>query len=245
MNKTSEYLHSIATYAGSEKIWSIRRGDDLVWGLDLRISNMYTDYPFEAQGYRWTDTERLYLCGQFSCGTEEEICVQRKIRQYTSPLEAKTWAKREHKALIRGDFAEFRVEWMLWVVWQKAKGSEAFRQALKNVPKEVQLIENSGQETGDTALVWGCRNPTLMEARQTLRQQLEAKYATLSAEEKAPKIGEALNKIATIGQWTGQNAMGKILTLCRDSIIRGEEPEIDVELLRAKKINILGREIDF
>ena len=44
---------------------------------------------------------------------------------------------------------------------------------------------------------------------------------------------------------TGKNAMGKILTLCRRSLIEGTQPPINTDLLNKVHIHILGQRIKF
>jgi len=51
------------------------------------------------------------------------------------------------------------------------------------------------------------------------------------------------NKMNNIGEWKGQNNIGKILMICRDCLIHGTEPEIDYELLTRANIYILGERL--
>ena len=53
------------------------------------------------------------------------------------------------------------------------------------------------------------------------------------------------NKVNSIGQWKGQNNIGKILMICRDCLTRGKEPEIDYDLLDRAEIHLLGNKIIF
>lgn len=53
------------------------------------------------------------------------------------------------------------------------------------------------------------------------------------------------NKINDVGEWRGQNNIGKILMICRDCIANGTEPPIDYELLRNANIHILGKKLTF
>jgi hypothetical protein len=51
------------------------------------------------------------------------------------------------------------------------------------------------------------------------------------------------NKVNSVGEWRGQNNIGKILMICRDCLAQGTEPEIDYELLDSSNIYILGKRI--
>ena len=54
-----------------------------------------------------------------------------------------------------------------------------------------------------------------------------------------------INKLNNVGEWRGQNNIGKILMICRDCIANGTEPLIDYELLHNASIHILGRKLTF
>ena len=54
-------------YTANPNVWSFKRVRDIVNGINLRLSNMAGGFPFEFNGTTWADSERLYLCGQFSC----------------------------------------------------------------------------------------------------------------------------------------------------------------------------------
>ena len=53
------------------------------------------------------------------------------------------------------------------------------------------------------------------------------------------------NKLNNIGEWKGQNNIGKILMLCRDSIKEGLEPTIDYDLLNRSNIFLFGKQVVF
>lgn len=53
------------------------------------------------------------------------------------------------------------------------------------------------------------------------------------------------NKVSDVGEWRGQNNIGKILMVCRDCIAEGTEPTIDYELLRNANIHLLGQKLTF
>jgi hypothetical protein len=57
-------------YKASSQVWSFKYVDDIVEGINLRLSNMAGGFPFDFMGHHWKDSERLYLCGEFSNDTE-------------------------------------------------------------------------------------------------------------------------------------------------------------------------------
>ena len=66
-------------YKASPRIWSFKFTDDVVNGINLNLSNMVSAYPFECGGYQWKDSERLYLCGEFSEDTMRHNEIQQRL----------------------------------------------------------------------------------------------------------------------------------------------------------------------
>ena len=106
-------------YIASPDIWTFKKVSDIVNDINLRLSNMAGGFPFEFDGHAWKDSERLYLCGEFSNDTEEHLNVQHVLLGATSGYAAKRFGKARFLRLIRPDFKSFRLQWMLFVVWQK------------------------------------------------------------------------------------------------------------------------------
>ena len=52
-------------------------------------------------------------------------------------------------------------------------------------------------------------------------------------------------KLKNVGEWKGQNNMGKILMICRDCLIEGIEPPIDYDLLNWSNIYLFGERLTF
>ena len=79
-NNSNIVLGREEVYKASPRIWSFKYADDIVNGTNLSLSNMVGGYPFECGGYLWRDSERLYLCGEFSTDTEQD-----SIREKVEP----------------------------------------------------------------------------------------------------------------------------------------------------------------
>lgn len=107
------------------------------------------------------------------------------------------------------------------------------------------IIENSSLQNGETATTWGCKNEAWKEAHQKIALNAEAQLLGKTKKEIDERIMNDLNKIDHVGIYKGKNIMGKILTICRDCLLYGEEPSIDYELLKSKHIHILGKELIF
>lgn len=72
-------------------------------------------------------------------------------------------------------------------------------------------------------------------------ERLKAENAHLKKKALEHLINVETNKINDIGEWRGQNNIGKILMICRDCLREGVEPEIDYELLRQHNIYLFGK----
>ena len=76
-------------------------------------------------------------------------------------------------------------------------------------------------------------------------QELIDKHQGMNRKELDKLINIETNKVCEVGEWRGQNNIGKILMLCRDCIAEGTEPTIDYELLRSANIHLLGQKLTF
>lgn len=227
----------------TQRIWAWHKVTDTVEGVELRLSNMAGGFPFEAAGRTWATSEQLYLAGEF---TDPDI--QEELASAKSGYAAKRFIKAKHKKAVREDFADFRLQWMLWVVWQKCKGNAAFRQLLTSIPDDVILVEDTTTDNGGTAEIWGAANPVQREAQAVSR---EVYTALFEGRFKSKKQQEAeidklvLQDTRHIGEYRGQNNIAKILMICRKCLIEGAEPTIDTTLLNKARITIFGQVINF
>lgn len=246
---TSSFLSELVASLGREErlvaselpVWCFKKVTDIVEGIELRLSNMAGGYPFEFAGVNWASSEQLYLCGEF---TDEAI--QQEFLSVTSGYAAKRFIKAKYKQQVREDFPTFRLQWMLYVVWQKCLGSEAFRDKLLSIPKGVILVEETTLDNGGTATVWGCKNPQLIAYRKELTDRIKRwSVANLTKKALDLKINIETNKVRNIGEFIGQNNIGKILMICRRCLLEGTEPPIDRTLLNSANITILGNHLTF
>lgn len=168
-----------------------------------KLCNMAGGFHFDLLGAQWYRTEHLYLCGEWSTAGDKSIEIQSYVRKMKSGAYAKRFAKAKYKSEIRPDFATFRLQWMLWCVWQKCLLCEDYANLLMSVPEDVIIVE---VVKGDP--IW----------------------ATYPDDN---------------GILVGNNAMGKILTICRRCLIDGTFPAIDTELLNCSEIHILGNRVKF
>lgn len=67
----------------------------------------------------------------------------------------------------------------------------------------------------------------------------------MSGKELDNLINIETNKVNDVGEWRGQNNIGKILMICRDCLAESMEPTIDYDLLRLANIHLLGQRLLF
>lgn len=228
---------------------SFSKASDIVDGINVRLTNMAKGYPFVFSSATWHDSEMLYLCGEFSENSPLHQDIQEQIRNQTSGYAAKLFIKNKNKNLIRQDFASFRVQWMLFVIWQKCIGNIEFARLLSQISQDAVIIENTTKQRCESKEVWGCSNYELTNYRDLVANKVveQAKVSNPKISKKAliELVAQETGKINNIGIFTGQNNLGKILMICRDCLIQSVEPPIDYALLNRSNIYILGRRLSF
>lgn len=221
-------------------VWCFKSVTDIVEGIELRLSNMAGGYPFEFAGIDWPSSEQLYLCGEFS-----DPKIQQELLSQKSGYAAKRFIKAKYKKQVREDFPSFRLQWMMFIVWQKSCRNKAFRAKLLSIPENVVLVEETTLDTGGTAQIWGCKNKELISYRKQLTERIKRHSNNLSKKALDLHINIETNKVRNIGVFEGQNNIGKILMLCRRCLIESIEPPIDRALLNTANITILGKHLSF
>ena len=250
-SKTSEIILGRVEHINASHFYclSFTKASDVVNGINVRLTNMAGGYPFSFGGVTWRDSETLYLCGEFSNSSDEHLYIQEEMHRQKSGYAAKRFIKTKHKSLIRIDFSTFRTQWMLFVVWMKCKGNTDFTKMLLQLPNDAIIIEDTTIQHCDTKEVWGCTNIELVVRRKEVEKEI-----IRQAKEDNPKISKAALKrlvnietckVNGIGIFIGQNNLGKILMLCRNSLINGTEPPIDYALLNHSNIYIMGKRLSF
>ena len=241
-----DFYHEETIDAGSVETWSFRKAEDERDGVDIDLGNMCITYPFEVGGRLFTNSEALYICGLFSNDTAKHREIQEKLIAAKSGYDAKKVVRQKYEdSFSRDDWQSFNVEYMKWCVWQKIKGNNDFRQLLLSIPRNAYIIENSTQQKGATALFWGMANKDLEEKRSIIEECAAYKHPTLSKKELTRLQMEERNKVNHIGMWQGVNCMGKILKYLQLCLLDNVEPKINYDLLRSKRIYLLGELLTF
>lgn len=240
-----DFLKKIKVYEASrENCFAFRRGTDVKDGYSLALGNMVSGFPFELEGVAFPNSECAYIAGLFSDGSAAHIDLQRRLTVCTNGLMAKRAIRKPNRHIARKDWEEFNVQWMLYVVWGKCVGNADFRRLLLSLPNDAVIIEDSTFQAGETATFWGTRNALEKSELNTRKKALTAEGLT-KAEVKRRLDAFRLGDLSHKGQFVGCNVMGKILMLCRMALQEGSMPIIDYNLLRSKRINLLGKVLNF
>lgn len=230
--------------ASKQNCWPFCKATDVRDGITLSLGNLCKGYPFALNGHSFRTSEAAYLCGEFS-DTPSKQSIQYSLMEEPNAFLAKKVVKRKNIEYVREDWVEVRLQWMLYVVWQKCIGNSNFRNLLLSIPDDVVIIEDSTANHGATSSVWGAKNKELRNVRRALKKELIAHNPTMKKKDLNLLISKECGKITDVGYFIGQNNMGKILMLCRIALRNNTVPPIDYELLRAKKIYLFGKLLTF
>lgn len=224
--------------------WPFCKATDVRDGITLSLGNLCKGYSFALNGHSFRTSEAAYLCGEFS-DTPSKQSIQYSLMEEPNAFLAKKVVKRKNLKYVREDWVEVRLQWMLYVVWQKCIGNSNFRNLLLSIPDDVVIIEDSTANHGATSSVWGTKNKELRNVRRALKKELIAHNPTMKKKDLNLLISKECGKITDVGSFVGENNMGKILMLCRIALRNNTVPPIDYELLRAKKIYLFGKLLTF
>ena len=225
--------------------WPFCKATDVRNGITLSLGNLCKGYSFTLNGHIFRTSEAAYLCGEFSSHAALNEAIQRDLQAEPNAFLAKKVIKRRNAEHIRQDWEDVRLQWMLYVVWQKCIGNSDFRNLLLSIPDDAVIIEDSTANHGATSSVWGAKNKELRQVRRQKKKELCAQYPAMKKKDLYVLIAQECGKINDRGCFVGENNMGKVLMLCRIALQNNIVPPIDFELLRAKKIYLFGELLTF
>ena len=123
------------------KVLTYSHPHDICDGIELHLGNQAMGYPFTCLGHNWKAVEYLYLCGEWSWEGEDAMAIQEDVLTAKSGYAASAYKRSKFKKRRRADYETFRDQWMLWCVWQKCLGNEAYRKHLLSLPDDRVIIE--------------------------------------------------------------------------------------------------------
>ena len=225
--------------------WSFNNNTDERNGISLNVGNMSNGFGVNILGIDFKNSEVPYQLAIFK-SDEASVAVQREISDPSNPhfsngLTMKRTYIRDGKYAPNRRDTQFEngkemwcYEWMKFVVWEKVKQNEDFRDILLAIPRNAMIIEQAQRKTD---LMWGCINEELEKERDTLRLA----YAIENGiSYKSPKAKNAEYQVNCASKWVGENAMGQILTMAKLALNEGVQMPIDAKMLNDAKICWFG-----
>lgn len=226
---------------------AFRRKEDLWKDMPVPFGNMNGGYPYTMHGITFPSSEQAYIFGIFSNNTPEHIELQKQVLAANGGFNAKRFVRQTNSEMQREDWEKFNVEWMIYCVWRKTCQCSEFKKVLMAIPEGATIIEDVSfqdkKKQADTSSFWGARNPD----KRAFGDLVEKYVASLGLEGTQATDAENpyLWEYCNVGTYTGNNVMGKILTMVKQCLHDGTEPDINYDLLKSKKIHFLGKPIDF
>lgn len=226
---------------------AFRRKEDLWKDMPVPFGNMNGGYPYTMHGTTFPSSEQAYIFGIFSNNTPEHIELQKQVLAANGGFDAKRFVRLTNAEKQRSDWEEFNVEWMLYCVWRKACQCSEFKKVLMAIPEGATIIEDVSfqdkKKQSDTSSFWGARNPDKRVFGDLVEKYVES--LGLEGTEATDAENQYLWEYCNVGTYTGNNVMGKILTMVKQCLHDGTEPDINYDLLKSKNIHFLGQPIDF
>ena len=240
---TKDDLRKVEHYDMTKHYCVAFRGKPDYWkDMWIPFGNMNGGFEYEMQGIQFPSSEQAYIFGVFSNNSEKHKSIQREVLASKSGYDAKRVVRRAHKLDQRWDWGSFNIDWMIYCVWQKVQKNEEFRSILMAIPEGATIIEDTSFKEPDK--FWGCVN-----LDKKAFGSLARKYAkTIEFKSKAARKryeSQLMWDYCNVGVYEGKNVMGKILTIIKDCLHKGTEPDIDYELLTKKEIFLLGKRVSF
>ena len=226
-------------------VWSFRKKEDVRNGINIKFGNMVNGFPFTVAGVRFSNSEMAYIAGAFATDDAEIISIQRKVASCSNGLKGKrTFRNSPYSEHAREDFYTYNVQWMMYVVWQKCIQCKEFAELLRQIPIDAVVVENSSFHRGETSTFWGAKNQELKVAGKIAEAAVRKESFRFKKNYQQAQMMARMD-LSGLGHFVGKNVMGKIIKMCSLCLIYDQEPNIDYDLLRSKKLSWFGQPLDF
>jgi hypothetical protein len=206
---------------------------------------MCNGFPFTIGDVRFHNSECAYIAGSYASNNKSSEQIQRMISLENNGYLAKRIYRNKPSLTqhMRKDWDQYNTQWMLLVIWLKSIGNSDFADLLRQIPQEAHIVENTTLMTGRSSILWGAKNKELMAKRKRFEEGVAYNESFKSMKDLQHAQMVAANQINDVGVFEGQNVMGKILKLCSLSLIKGDSPPLDLELLSSKKLYLAGERL--
>ena len=236
--------------------WSFNRKDDVRDGINLKLGNMSNGYGVKVLGIDFPNSEVPYQLAIFN-NEKDSIKLQEEIVDPQNgwigrglQMKRKYIYGREFKRFLRDSEFEngkemWCFEWMKWVVWEKVRQNEEFKNILLRIPKNAVIIEQAQHRPQkDKPSIWGAWNEEIKKERDILVTFSEIEHGLSKVEDTVP-IESVPYQVNNVGTFVGENSMGQILTMAKLALNEGINLPIDADMLNEAKINWFGKVLHF
>ena len=231
-----------------QECWSFNSKTDVRDSVSLQLGNMANGYGVEILGLQFPNSEIPYQLAIFkkdAVKVQEEIINPDKGWLYNGlKMKRKFIYSQEHWKDRRDTEFEngkelWCFEWMKWIVWEKVKQNQGFRDILLAIPQNAIIIEQAQKKSH---LMWGAWNEDLLKERKVVIRvaQIENGLGKTSR-----VVKDEIYKVNNVGVWKGENAMGQILTMAKLALNEGCQMPVDEQLLNDAHINWFGKVLHF
>lgn len=236
--------------------WSFNRKDDVRDGINLKLGNMSNGYGVKMLGIDFPNSEVPYQLAIFnnekdSVKLQEEIIdpqngwIGRGLQMKRKFIYAKEYKKYLRDTEFENGKEMWCFEWMKWVVWEKVRQNEEFKNILLRIPKNAVIIEQAQHRPQkDKPSMWGAWNEEIKKERDILVTFSEIEHGLSKVEDSVP-IESVPYQVNNVGTWVGENSMGQILTMAKLALNEGINLPIDADMLNEAKINWFGKVLQF
>ena len=228
-------------------VWSYRKANDIREGVNIRFGNMCNGSPFTIAGIQFFNSECAYIAGAYAGNNSVQEAIQRQISAESNGMKCKRIYRRriEFTSNIREDFYTYNIQWMIYILWNKCLQNNQFSDLLRAIPVDAHVVENTSFHKGESSTFWGAKNRDLTMARKIAEAEILQRDGYRFKKDREMAMMHAANAINNIGHFEGYNVIGKIIKVCSLSLIYGQEPPFDFELLNEKKLYLVGNLIKF
>ena len=236
--------------------WSFNKKDDVRDGINLKLGNMSNGYGVKVLGIDFPNSEVPYQLAIFN-NEKDSIKLQEEIVDPQNgwigrglQMKRKYIYGRDFKRFLRDSEFEngkemWCFEWMKWVVWEKVRQNEEFKNILLRIPRNAIIIEQAQHrpQKGKPSM-WGAWNEEIKKERDILVTFSEIEHGLSKVEDTVP-IESVPYQVNNVGTWVGENSMGQILTMAKLALNEGINLPIDADMLNEAKINWFGKVLHF
>ena len=242
-----------------QECWSFNSKTDVRDGVPLTLGNMSNTFGVSILGIDFPNSEVPYQLAIFN-SENESLKIQEEIvnpengwltnglkmkRKFIYSREGGTdlyWRYRRDTEFENGK-QNWCYEWMKFIVWEKVKQNEGFRDILLSIPKEAVIIEQAQKKpSDDKPSMWGAWNDELLSERDIV---IKSAMIENGLGKTSKSVRDVIYDVNNVGVWVGQNAMGQILTMAKLALNEGIEMPIDEEMLNNARINWFGKVLQF